>query len=64
MTLNLPRRVRGILYVVTMVGTPLVAYLASKGIIGDVEVTLWSAEVAVVSALAGLNLSEGKNGAN
>ena len=35
----------------------LVAYLATKGFIGDIEVAFWSAEVTIVSAIAGLNLT-------
>lgn len=57
MKLKIPRRVRGALYIITMIGTPLVAYLATKGIIGDIEVAFWSAEVTIVSAIAGLNLT-------
>jgi hypothetical protein len=57
MTLNPPSRVRAVLYILTGLGTPLVAYLAAKGIVGDLEVTLWSAEVAVVSGMAALNIS-------
>lgn len=57
MTLNPPPKVRAVLYALTAIGTPLVAYLAAKGIIGDLEVSLWSAEVTVVSALAALNIT-------
>ncbi len=57
MPLNVPYRIRAGLYVLTAIGTPLVAYLLAKNIIGSLEVTLWSAEVAVVSALAAFNTS-------
>jgi hypothetical protein len=60
MTLNLPYRVRAALYIITAVGTPVVAYLLAKGTIGTLEVSLWSGEVAVVSALAALNVSPDK----
>jgi len=60
MNLNPPSRVRAVLYVVTAIGTPFVAYLLSKGKIGDVEVALWSAEVTVVSLLAGFNVTKGR----
>ena len=56
MTINPPRRVRVLLYLLTVIGTPLVAYLNAKGVIGDLEVILWSAEVAVVGGLAALNV--------
>jgi hypothetical protein len=55
MTVNPPRRVRIALYLITVLGTPLIAYLNAKGILGSLEVTLWSAEVAVVTGLAALN---------
>lgn len=58
MTFNPSPKIRAALYVLTAVGTPLVAYLASKGTIGDLEVGLWSAEVAVVNVMAGLNVSK------
>jgi hypothetical protein len=60
MTFNPPRKVRLTIYLSTAIGTPLVAYLAAKGIIGDLEVTLWSAEVAAATGLAALNLSPKK----
>jgi len=43
MNLNPPAKVRAGLYVFTAVMTPIVIYLASKGIIGDLEVALWNA---------------------
>lgn len=55
MPLNPPRRVRAALYVLTAIGTPVVAYLNAKGYIGSLEVGLWSAEVAAASGLAALN---------
>jgi hypothetical protein len=54
-TVNLPARVRRALYAATALGTPVVAYLQVKGVIGDAETVLWAAEVTVVSALAGFN---------
>lgn len=55
MNLNPPIKVRTLLYVVTGLGSPIVAYLSAKGIIGNLEVALWSAEVTVVSVMASLN---------
>lgn len=55
MNLNPPRRVRAALYVLTAVGTPVVAYLNVKGVLGDPELVLWAAEVTVVNGLAALN---------
>lgn len=51
-TVNVPPLFRFALYALTAVGTPVVAYLVSRGILGDLEATLWSAEVTVVLALA------------
>ena len=61
MTLNPPEAVRKVLYVITGVGGPVVAYLLAKEIIGTLEVALGSAEVAVVSAMAAFNVQSGKN---
>ena len=58
MKLNVSYKVRAILYVITAVGTPVVAYLAALGVIGDLEVTLWSAEVTVAGAIAALNITK------
>lgn len=58
MPLNPPRRVRLVAYIITVLGTPLVAYLNAKGILGSLEVTFWSAEVAVVGGLAAINATD------
>lgn len=57
MKINIPYQIRVALYVITAVGTPIIAYLLSKGIIGDLEVALWSAEVVVVSGIAAFNVT-------
>lgn len=59
MTLNLPYKVRVALYIFTAISSPIVTYLLAKGIIGDLELTLWSAEVTAVAALAALNVTKG-----
>lgn len=60
MNLKVNPKIRASLYVLTAVGTPVMAYLLAKHIVGDLEMTLWSAEVTVVSALAAFktNLDE------
>ncbi len=58
MKLNLPYQIRATLYVLTAIGTPFVAYLATVHVIGTLEVAFWSAEVAVVSALAAFNVNK------
>lgn len=57
MSINLPYKVRAALYVITALGTPVVAYLLAIGVIGELEVALWSAEVAAVGALAAFNVT-------
>lgn len=54
MVLNPSRRVRAALYVLTLLGTPVVVYLQAKGLIGDLELGLWGAEVTAVSTIAAL----------
>ncbi len=56
MTLSLSPKVRVLLYVLTVIGTPVVVYLKAKGIIGDLELILWGAEVTAVSGLAAFNV--------
>lgn len=58
MTITLPASLRRALYILTAIGTPVIAYLSAKGYIGDLEVTLWSGEVAVAGALAAFNASD------
>lgn len=54
MTLNIPPKVRVAIYLLTALGTPVIAYLNAREIIGTLEVTLWSAEVAIVGGMAAL----------
>ena len=61
MTLNVPYKIRAILYLITALGTPIVTYLLAKNIIGDLEMALWGAEVTVVSAIAALNTAPNQN---
>lgn len=55
MPVNIPYKVRAALYIFTLVGSPIVAYLQARGTIGPKEVTLWLAEVSAVAALAAFN---------
>lgn len=48
----IPPRVRLGIYLVSGVGSAVVAYLVAKGIAGDAEVTLWAALVAVVNGMS------------
>lgn len=56
--MTISARTRQIIYVVTAIGTPIVAWLNARGWIGDLEVSLWSAEVAVVGGLAALKTGD------
>jgi hypothetical protein len=56
MTIKIPPAVRVALYVLTLLGAPVVVYLRARGIIGDLELTLWGAEVTAVSALAAFHV--------
>ncbi len=53
--MNIPHKTRAALYIFTAVGSPIIAYLLAKGVIGELEVILWSAEVTAISALAAFN---------
>ncbi len=57
MTVNLPRRLRLALYLLNVCGTPVVVYALAKGWIGQLELTLWGAEVTAAMTLAGLNVA-------
>lgn len=57
MRVNPSRRLRVAVYVLNIVGTPIVMYARAKGWIGDLELNLWGAEVAAAFTLAGLNVS-------
>lgn len=59
MTVNLSRRQRVAIYLINIVGTPVVAYALAKGWIGELELTLWAAEVTAAMTLAGLNVASG-----
>jgi hypothetical protein len=51
-----PGWLRFLIYAVNVLGSPVVAYLLAKGVIGATEVALWSGEVAAAFLLAGLNV--------
>jgi hypothetical protein len=54
--INVPPAVRVALYILTLLGAPVVVYLRAKGLIGDLELALWGAEVSAVSALAAFHV--------
>lgn len=57
MRVNLPDRVRVLLYVITALGTPLMGVLVEQNFLPTWAMTLWTAEVAAVGAMAALNVS-------
>jgi len=57
MNVTLPYKVRLGLYIVNAIGSPVMAYLLAKNVIGNLEVSLWAAEMTAVFALAGMNVS-------
>lgn len=61
MKINIPFRYRVGIYLANVLGTPVVVYLRAKGIIGDLELTLWGAEIAAAFVVAGLNASTGES---
>jgi hypothetical protein len=58
MVVQVPSKLRVALYVLTVLGTPAIAYANAKGYIGATEVSLWSAEVAAVSAIAAFKATD------
>lgn len=55
MKLNLPPKVRATLYVLTVIGTPIIAFLNVEGYINEAVVNLWFAETTVIAMLAAFN---------
>ena len=54
-----PRKVRSSLYIILIIGSPIVGYLAvsQPDVIGPNEVALWSALTAAIALIARLNLT-------
>lgn len=59
MTINIPSQIRSALYILLVIGSPIVGYLAiaQPDVIGPNEVALWSALTAAIALLARLNLT-------
>lgn len=58
-TINLNPTVRFVLYLVSAVGSAVAAYLFAKGLVGDAELGLWAALVAIVNGIAAANTNTG-----
>jgi hypothetical protein len=59
-TINLPPKFRIALYALIALGSPVMVYLDARHIVGQLEMNLWLAEAAVVSAMAALNVTDKK----
>lgn len=55
--MKVPSNVRSALYIVLMLGAPIVAYLQVSGYIGTNEVALWTALTSAIALMARLNLT-------
>jgi hypothetical protein len=58
--INLPPRVRVAIYIATALVTPIIGVLTDQKFLPDWVMTLWTAEVAAVGAMAAINVSEPK----
>lgn len=54
-TISLNPTVRFALYILAAIGSAVAAYLFAKGIVGDAELSLWAAIVAIVNGIAAAN---------
>lgn len=57
MDINIPEKVRGLLYVGTGIGSIIVTYLAASHTIGINETAAWVAFTVFIAGLARFNLS-------
>ena len=62
MNLNPPYKVRAFLYVILMLGSPIVMYLQTVHRIGESEVNLWLTLSTAIALMAGLNVRPDANG--
>lgn len=59
-TISLNPTVRFVLYLVAAIGSAVAAYLFAKGYVGDAELGLWAAIVAIVNGIAAANTNTAK----
>lgn len=57
MNINVPEKLRGWLYVIVLLGGPLVAYAMDKGWLGMQELVLWTGLTTIVATIARFNLA-------
>lgn len=58
MTINIPEKVRGALYIFTGVGSLVVTYLGATEAIGAPEMALWTGFSAFIATMAQFNLGD------
>lgn len=56
MNINLPPKLRLAIYITNGIGSIIVIYLATKGIVGDPETVAWASYSLFTSGLAGYNV--------
>lgn len=57
MEVNIPEKVRGWLYIFTVLGGVVMGYLGAVGVAGAPELSAWSAFTAAIALLARFNLA-------
>jgi hypothetical protein len=57
MTINVPEKLRGWLYVIILLGGPVIYYCLDKGWIGMQELALWTGLTTIVATIARFNLA-------
>jgi hypothetical protein len=58
-TISLNPTVRFALYIIAALGSAVAAYLFAKGVVGDAELGLWAAIVAIINGIAAANTNTG-----
>lgn len=56
MDVLIPANVRSWIYIIGMLGQPVMVYLVAKGLIGTAELTFWGAFTLAAFGLAKLNI--------
>lgn len=57
MEINLPSRVRAIIYITVVMGTALIVPLYAAGIVSNVLMAVWTSVSGAASALAAVNVT-------
>lgn len=57
MTLNIPRKVRAAIYIITVMGTAVIVPLEAGGVVPTLALTVWASVAGAASGLAALNLT-------